>query len=81
MVGAEEGSGRNKNRLQKEENLLSKCIWPLTSHPTPQPPPLKASIFFLRDAERGEGFRGGLGARQYKHINNLTASSAFEGQT
>lgn len=38
-------------------------------------------IFFLRDTERGEGFRGGLGARQHKHINNLTASSAFEGQT
>lgn len=71
------GSDSNKNRLQKEENLLSKCIWPPTLHPTPWPPSLKPSIFF----ERGEGFRGELGACQYQHINNLTASSAFEDST
>lgn len=41
----------------------------------------EAEHIFLRDAEREEGFRGGLGACQYKYINNLTASSAFEGQT
>lgn len=41
----------------------------------------EAEHIFLRDAERREGFRGGLGACQYKYINNLTASSAFEGQT
>ena len=79
MVATEKGSDSNKNRLQKEENLLSKCIWPLTLHPTLWPLSLKLSIFFLRDTDRGEGFRGGLGACQYKYINNLTASSAFEG--
>lgn len=47
MVGREEGSGRAKNRLQKEENLLSKCIWPLISHPTPAASAFEGEHFFI----------------------------------
>ena len=50
----------------------------LSSNPSPSV--FEAEHIFLRDIERREGFEAGLGACQYKYINNLTASSAFEGQ-
>lgn len=82
-----EPSHRNKKQVAKGREFAFKMY--LASDlacPPPWPPSLKTDdFFFFFEREtlktRGRGFQGGWtwGACQYKHINNLTASSAFEG--
>ncbi len=86
MDTEEKGSGQQQKQVAKGKEFAFK-IYLAYDPPSPPSRPftLNASIFFwlgLGWATQGRMFGRGwtMGACHYTYINNLTASSAFEGQ-
>lgn len=80
----------SKKQVAREKEFAFKIYLAYDPRSPPSRPfALNASIFFffffligfgLRDSERGVLKGVDVGACHYTYINNLTASSAFEGQ-
>lgn len=77
----------SKKQVAREKEFAFKIYLAYDPRSPPSRPfALNASIFFfligfgLRDSERGVSKGVDVGACHYTYINNLTASSAFEGQ-